>query len=123
LYDTPEQRWWSGFYTAASDFNVESALRDTGNANYTLLIKDIDDIAVQLGLLRDAGVPVIWRPLHEAEGGWFWWGAKGPEVCKKCKFSSFLDYRGFFVGHGTDEICVVSMAYPLRPIDEPPQTQ
>jgi mannan endo-1,4-beta-mannosidase len=22
---------------------------------------------------------VLWRPLHEAEGGWFWWGAKGPQ--------------------------------------------
>jgi mannan endo-1,4-beta-mannosidase len=21
----------------------------------------------------------LWRPLHEAEGGWFWWGAKGPK--------------------------------------------
>jgi mannan endo-1,4-beta-mannosidase len=28
-------------------------------------------------------VPVLWRPLHEAEGGWFWWGAKGPEPFKK----------------------------------------
>lgn len=22
-------------------------------------------------------IPIIWRPLHEAGGGWFWWGAKG----------------------------------------------
>jgi hypothetical protein len=24
----------------------------------------------------------LWRPLHEAEGEWFWWGAKGAEPCK-----------------------------------------
>lgn len=24
--------------------------------------------------LRDAGVPVLWRPFHEFDGGWFWWG-------------------------------------------------
>jgi mannan endo-1,4-beta-mannosidase len=83
LYDTPEQRWWSGFYTAATDFDIDAALVDTSNANYTLLMQDIDTIAVQLKKLRDAGVPVLWRPLHEAEGGWFWWGAKGPEACKK----------------------------------------
>jgi mannan endo-1,4-beta-mannosidase len=83
LYDTPERRWWSGFYTDATDFDVARALADTTNANYTLLIRDIDAIAVQLKRLRDAGVPVLWRPLHEAEGGWFWWGAKGPEACKK----------------------------------------
>lgn len=28
---------------------------------------------------EEAGVPVLWRPLHESSGGWFWWGAKGAE--------------------------------------------
>ncbi|KAK6511419.1 hypothetical protein TWF481_000336 [Arthrobotrys musiformis] len=83
LYDTAEQRWWSGFYTAATDFNVATALADTTNANYTLLVHDIDTIAVQLKKLEAAGVPVLFRPLHEAEGKWFWWGAQGPEPCKK----------------------------------------
>ena len=39
-------------------------------------------IAAELKKLAAAGVPVLWRPLHEAEGGWFWWGAKGPEPFK-----------------------------------------
>jgi mannan endo-1,4-beta-mannosidase len=72
LYNTTEQPWWSGFYTAATDFDITAALADTVNANYTLLMKDIDTIAVQLRKLQDAGVPVLFRPLHEAEGGWFW---------------------------------------------------
>ena len=25
---------------------------------------------------------VIWRPLQRSCGGWFWWGAKGPQPCK-----------------------------------------
>ncbi|KAJ4290794.1 Mannan endo-1,4-beta-mannosidase man26A [Collariella sp. IMI 366227] len=79
LYDTAEQRWWSGFYTAATDFDVAAALSSTTNANYTLLIRDIDAIAVQLKRLQTAGVPVLFRPLHEAEGAWFW----GPEPAKK----------------------------------------
>jgi mannan endo-1,4-beta-mannosidase len=83
LYDTAAQPWYSGFYTAATDFNVTTALKDTTNANYTLLIKDIDSIAVQLKKLEAAGVPVLFRPLHEAEGKWFWWGAQGPEPAKK----------------------------------------
>ncbi|GKT46133.1 mannan endo-1,4-beta-mannosidase [Colletotrichum spaethianum] len=83
LYDTEENKWWSGFYTRATDFDVSTALADTTNANYTLIIRDIDAIAVQLKRLQDAGVPVLWRPLHEAEGQWFWWGAKSPEACKK----------------------------------------
>ncbi|KAF2786855.1 glycoside hydrolase family 26 protein [Melanomma pulvis-pyrius CBS 109.77] len=83
LYDNETQRWWSGFYTAATDFNIADALADTTNANYTLLIKDIDTIAVQLKKLQAAKVPVLFRPLHEAEGKWFWWGAQGPEPAKK----------------------------------------
>jgi mannan endo-1,4-beta-mannosidase len=83
LYDTEENKWWSGFYTRATDFDVEAALSSTTNANYTLILRDIDAIAVQLKRLQSAGVPVLFRPLHEAEGGWFWWGAKGPEPTKK----------------------------------------
>ncbi|EPS43163.1 hypothetical protein H072_2864 [Dactylellina haptotyla CBS 200.50] len=83
LYDTSAQPWYSGFYTAATDFNLATALADTTNANYTLLVHDIDTIAVQLKKLEAAGVPILFRPLHEAEGGWFWWGAQGAEPCKK----------------------------------------
>lgn len=33
--------------------------------------------------LQSKNVAVIWRPLHEAAGGWFWWGAKGGAACKE----------------------------------------
>jgi mannan endo-1,4-beta-mannosidase len=36
----------------------------------------IDLLAAQLHTLQAAGVSVLWRPLHEASGGWFWWGRK-----------------------------------------------
>jgi hypothetical protein len=62
---------------------VAAALADKESADYQLLIRDIDAIAVQLQRLEDAQIPVLWRPLHEAEGGWFWWGAKGPEATKE----------------------------------------
>lgn len=38
------------------------------------LVRDIDLIASKLALLRDRDIPVLFRPLHEASGGWFWWG-------------------------------------------------
>ena len=43
------------------------------------LIRDIDRIAGSLRKLADMDIPVLWRPLHEAGGEWFWWGAAGPE--------------------------------------------
>jgi len=37
----------------------------------------VDVIAWFLKQLRYAKVPVLWRPYHEMNGGWFWWGKKG----------------------------------------------
>ena len=34
----------------------------------------------QLKKLADADVPVLWRPLMEAGGDWFWWGASGADA-------------------------------------------
>jgi mannan endo-1,4-beta-mannosidase len=28
-------------------------------------------------------VPILWRPFHEADGEWFWWGSRGPETAKR----------------------------------------
>ncbi|WP_228745289.1 PA14 domain-containing protein [Paenibacillus sp. S150] len=47
-----------------------------GTAQYNSLIADLDKVAVSLKSLRDAGVPVLWRPYHEMNGNWFWWGQK-----------------------------------------------
>ena len=34
----------------------------------------LDEIAGYLLELKNAGVPVLWRPFHEMNGDWFWWG-------------------------------------------------
>lgn len=73
--------WWRGFYSDATNINLKDISEGRDQAGYDLLIRDIDAIAEPLKVLRDAGVPVLWRPLHEASGGWFWWGASGAEPC------------------------------------------
>ncbi|XID90295.1 glycosyl hydrolase [Paenibacillaceae bacterium WGS1546] len=83
LIDSAEQPWWRGFYAEATTFDLEAALADPDSEEYRLLLRDIDAIAVQLQRLQEARIPVLWRPLHEAEGGWFWWGAQGPEPAKQ----------------------------------------
>ncbi|MBE0337379.1 glycosyl hydrolase [Paenibacillus sp. 23TSA30-6] len=47
-----------------------------GTPQYRQLIADIDEVALSLKTLRDADVPVLWRPYHEMNGNWFWWGNK-----------------------------------------------
>jgi mannan endo-1,4-beta-mannosidase len=74
--------WWRGFYAAGTTFDLTGALASPGSTNYNLLLSDIDTIGVQLKKFQTAGVPVIWRPLHEAETGGFWWGAHGADAFK-----------------------------------------
>ncbi len=68
--------------TPFTTFSVTNAVTE-GTWEHELILKDIELIAGELQKLEDADVPILWRPLHEAEGGWFWWGAEGPEACKK----------------------------------------
>ena len=80
------QDWWSGFYQTAVDakkFDLRKIMNGEDPEGYDLLMRDIDAIAEQLMRLKEAGIPVLWRPLHEASGGWFWWGAYGPDAYKK----------------------------------------
>lgn len=81
LYNTNENPWWSGFYTRATSFDIAAVLANPNGEKYKLLIRDIDAIAEQLKRLQAMNIPVLWRPLHEAEGAWFWWGAKGSDAC------------------------------------------
>ncbi|MDR0984412.1 MAG: glycoside hydrolase, partial [Ruminococcus sp.] len=40
----------------------------------------LDKLAGGMQILEDEKIPLIWRPLHEAQGQWFWWSGEGPEV-------------------------------------------
>lgn len=63
-------------------FSISMALEE-GTWENEVIMKDIELIAGEFQKLKDADVPVLFRPLHEAEGAWFWWGAEGPEPCKQ----------------------------------------
>src|SRR5688572_19291149 len=43
--------------------------------SYKDILKDISDWAHSIKGEEDELVPVIFRPFHEFDGGWFWWGA------------------------------------------------
>jgi mannan endo-1,4-beta-mannosidase len=83
LLNTDEEPWYSGFYTKATTFNVAQALANTNSIEYAMMLRDIDAIAVQLEKVSSNNIPVLWRPLHEASGRWFWWGARGPGPFKQ----------------------------------------
>ena len=44
------------------------------NEARTRYLNDLEIVIENLKYLRDQGVVVIWRPFHEMNGNWFWWG-------------------------------------------------
>ncbi len=82
LIDSDAEPWWEGYNASATTFDLGAALNGSDPEGYQLLLRDIDAIALQLKRLADEDIPVLWRPLHEASGGWFWWGAYGAENYK-----------------------------------------
>ncbi len=84
------------FYTSGTSFDI-SKITETTSAEYQAMLSDIDIIAGYLKQLNADKIPVLFRPLHEASGRWFWWGAKGPEPCKalwRLMFDRLVNYHG-----------------------------
>ena len=69
----------------------------TDSEDYKAIVSDIEIIADSLLILQEAGVAILWRPLHEAAGKWFWWGTDGAKACValyKLMFDIFTNQKG-----------------------------
>ena len=105
---THDQSFYSAshpsYTSVGTDFDLTKAFTNStyeafnvNSAEYKGLMEDIDTVASFLKRLADKNVPVLWRPLHEAAGGWFWWGAKGPKPCAqlyRLMFDRFVNHHG-----------------------------
>ena len=61
-----------------SESEIETALEHHEiSPECAAILRDIDSIATALKPLAEQDIPVLWRPLPEAGGGWYWWGADG----------------------------------------------
>jgi mannan endo-1,4-beta-mannosidase len=58
-----------------TDFEFAELLRP-GTDLYRRWCAQVDAIAGYLTELRDAHVAVLFRPYHEMNGNWFWWGGR-----------------------------------------------
>ena len=81
-----------GYYTEDTDFDLSKAVTEEDIAELPIeqieklknekkiseeclaIIKDIDTVSEKLNEFKHKGITVIWRPLHEASNGYFWWG-------------------------------------------------
>ena len=86
----------TGYENSKKDFDVARALAP-GTPQNRAMMAQMAHTAALLTKLRDAGVPVLWRPFHEFSGDWFWWGKHGPEAFKalwRLMYRNYVDrYR------------------------------
>lgn len=64
----------AGGDTSTTGHRITDAITP-GTTAYTNWIAQLDAVAAALSQLQDAGVVVLWRPFHEMNGNWFWWGS------------------------------------------------
>ncbi|KNY29663.1 glycosyl hydrolase [Pseudobacteroides cellulosolvens] len=70
-----------GYEASKGTIDINQALTP-GTALNKAMMDDMARVAQELTRLRDAKVPVLWRPFHELNGHWFWWSKGGPEAFK-----------------------------------------
>ena len=66
-----------------------------GSDTYNSLLSGMDRAVPYLQQLEDAGAPVLWRPFHELDGGWFWWSKGGSDNFIRLwqlMYSRYTDY-------------------------------
>ncbi len=82
--DNPPYGWKESIQGKLTDAEWKE-LVTPGTPLYKRWLAQTDTIAGYLQQLQQAHVPVLWRPYHEMNGIWFWWGNKRG----KRAFSSF----------------------------------
>lgn len=83
------------FYKRFTDFDFPAVMREKGEG-YQLLLKDMDAAAEKLRQFQQEGIPVLWRPLHEANGVHFWWGNDPAPYLElyRLMYDRFTNYHG-----------------------------
>lgn len=76
---------FSGEWSHCMETTVDN-WKDTlteGTEEYEAFVAGMDKAAKALLELQEAGVTVLWRPFHEFDGKWFWWGKGGAKTFVK----------------------------------------
>ena len=89
-YELGSKLDWSASTYGADDTDFSPSKAATpGTKENEYYLSTLKTLAAEFNKLEAEGIPVIWRPLHEAEGGggengsWFWWGKEGSAAYKQ----------------------------------------
>ncbi len=79
-----------GYESSKKAIDIDSCFIE-GSVQYKAFWSELKIKGDLLEHLRNANVPILWRPFHELNGNWFWWGKQGPEKFKRLWITMF-DY-------------------------------
>jgi mannan endo-1,4-beta-mannosidase len=82
------------FYQKNTTFDARLILNE-GTPERTAFFNDMDVMAELLKPFCEKKIPILWRPFHEAEGVWFWWGSHGPETARGLWLEMYERYTNF----------------------------
>ena len=71
-----------GYENSKKEIDIDKCFMEE-TAEYKAFWYELERKANLLEKIRDAHVPILWRPFHELNGNWFWWGKQGPEKFKR----------------------------------------
>ena len=81
----------------------------THHQKYKSILKNIADVAKATKGNDGKIVPIIFRPFHELDGDWFWWGAR------HCTIDEFKTLWQFTVTYLKDSLHVHNFIYAFSP--------
>lgn len=79
------------------------------HGKYKEILKGIADFAASVKGADGTLAPMIFRPFHEFDGGWFWWGAP------HCTAKEFISLWRFTVAYLRDSLGVHNFLYAFSP--------
>lgn len=71
-----------GYESSKKSADIDKCF-EKGTKEYEVFWAELEKKGDLLEQLQKANVPVLWRPFHELNGNWFWWGKQGPDQFKR----------------------------------------
>jgi len=99
--------YWNDSTAAAAVKNIIPG--GSHNGKYKTILKTIADLANNTKGKDGKLVPMIFRPYHEFDGDWFWWGRK------HCSIDEFKSLWKFTVSYLRDSLQVHNFIYAFSP--------
>ncbi|MCR5461949.1 MAG: glycoside hydrolase family 26 protein [bacterium] len=102
------------FYAEKTEFDPRKIL-DNSTAEYNAFMNELKHMAILLTPFKEKNKPFLFRPFHESDGKWFWWGRYGADVAKELYI---MTYKYFTFERGFNNIIWVWNAVNSYPGDE-----